>query len=52
MRPRNNRYLPLSARAGGTSGLLENQGPRPALAEGGSPPSDGVGIPSQSIRRG
>ena len=38
-----------SPRAGGNLRTVENQGPRPALAEGGSPPSDGVGIPSQSM---
>ena len=36
---------------GGTPGLLENQGGRPALAKGGGPSSDGVWIPSQGLRR-
>ena len=36
---------------GGTTGLLENQGSRPALAKGGGPSSNGVRIPSQGLRR-
>ena len=39
------------ARAGGTPSLLENQSCRTALAEGGGPPSDGMGIPFQCVRR-
>ena len=47
MRPRNSRYLPLSG--GGTPGLLEYQGCRPSLAEGGGPSADGVSIPAQCL---
>ena len=39
------------ARAGGTPSLLENQSCRTAFAEGGGPPSDGMGIPFQCLRR-
>ena len=42
MPPRNSRYIPLS---GGPPGLLENQGGRSTLAEGGGPSSNGVRIP-------
>ena len=34
----------------GTPGLFENQGPGSSLAEGGSPPSYGMGVPFQRLR--
>ena len=40
--------MPLRGR-GGTTGLLEYQGCEPTLAEGGQPPSNGMGVPFQCL---
>ena len=41
-----------SPRAGGTTGLLEDQSRRTSLAEGGGPSADGVSVPAQCLGRG
>ena len=47
--PRQLRLLRLAKCGGGPPGLLEYQGCRPSLAEGGGPSADGVSIPAQCL---